>query len=129
MTIKLKATQTFEGIEGFVRRGQVFEVADQTRADKLVKELKFAEEADQDAPTNQEKALSDYTVKELKVKAKDLNIDGYSDMLKDDLVAAIEGAAFTNGKETTGAETNNDPAQVQDVVNFEETEQNEEENK
>ena len=126
MAIKLKATQTFEGIEGFVRRGQVFEVADQERVDKLVKELKFAEETDQDATISQEKKLEDYTVKELKVKAKDLNIDGYSDLLKEDLVKAIEAAAYTNGeqpKEQAG--TNDDSAQLQDVVNFE----NEEENK
>lgn len=120
MTIKLKATQTFEGIEGFVRRGQVFEVADQERADKLVKGLKFAELADQDAPVNQEKTLSDYTVKELKQKAKDLDIDGYSDMLKDELVQAIEGAAFTDGEQPKkDQETNEDPAQLQDVINQE----------
>lgn len=126
MAIKLKATQTFEGIEGFVRRGQVFEVADQERADKLVKTLKFAEETDQDAAISQEKPLEDYTVKELKVKAKDLNIEGYSDLLKEDLVKAIEAAAYTNGeqpKEQAG--TNDDSAQLQDVVNFE----NEEEKK
>lgn len=126
MAIKLKATQTFEGIEGFVRRGQVFEVADQERVDKLVKELKFAEETDQDATISQEKKLEDYTVKELKVKAKDLNIDGYSDLLKEDLVKAIEAAAYTNGEQPKEqAETNDDSAQLQDVVNFE----NEEENK
>lgn len=125
MVIKLKATQTFEGIEGFVRKGQVFEVADQERSDKLVKELKFAEETDQDAPVNQEKALSDYTVKELKEKAKDLHIDGYSELLKDDLVAAIEGAAFTKGEQPPRREsqTANDPAQSQDVVNFEQEEE------
>lgn len=120
MTIKLKATQTFEGIEGFVRRGQVFEVADQERADKLVKGLKFAELADQDAAINQEKTLQDYTVKELKQKAKDLDIDGYSEMLKDELVQAIEGAAFTDGEQPKeNQETNDDPAQLQDVINQE----------
>ena len=121
MSIKLKATQTFEGTEGFVRRGQVFEAANQERADKLVNELKFAEYTDQDAPVNQEKALKDYTVKELKEKAKDLNIDGYSDMLKDQLVQAIEGAAFTNGEQSTEDEENEGPAQLQDVINQEDS--------
>lgn len=118
MTIKLKAVMTFEGIEGFVRKGQVFEVSSQERADKLVKTLKFAEHVDQDTAVDQEKPLKDYTVKELKEKAKDLHIDGYSGLVKDELISAIEEKAFTNGKEQT-EETNGDPAQVQDVVNFE----------
>lgn len=142
MAIKLKATQTFEGIEGFVRKGQVFEVDNQERADKLVNELKFAEEADQDATVSQEKPLDKYTVKELKEKAKDLNIEGYSDMLKDELVATIEAESFTNGEQPNQEQANqepprqeqqrqarqtqqteNNPAQVQDVVNQEQGEE------
>lgn len=123
--IKLKATQTFDGIEGFVRKGDVFVVSSQERADKLHK-LGFVEDVDQDAPVNQDKPLSDYKVDELKEKAKDLGIEGYSSLLKDELVAAIESYAYTNQEAPTeegdGSPTNT-PARLQTVESGSESEQ------
>lgn len=125
MTIKLKSLQTFDGVEGFVRMGNVFEVASQERADKL-KKLGFAEDVDQDAATNQEKKLEDYKVDELKAKAKDLQIDGYSTMLKDDLVEAISKLAYTNGEapqDETAEEAPNTPARLQTLESGNESDQ------
>lgn len=124
MTLKLKALQTFDGVEGFVRMGNVFEVASDERADKL-KKLGFAEDVDQDAATDQEKKLEDYKVDELKAKAKDLQIDGYSTMLKDDLVNAISKFAYTSGeapKDDT-ADTPNTPARLQTMESGNESDQ------
>lgn len=125
MTIKLKALQTFDGVEGFVRMGNVFEVASEERAEKL-KKLNFAEDVDQDAATDQEKKLDDYKVDELKAKAKDLQIDGYSTMLKDDLVEAISKLAYTNGEapqDETAGETPNTPARLQTLESGNESDQ------
>lgn len=52
------------------------------------------------------KDLNDYTVVELKEKAKELKIDGYRAMKKDDLIEAIEGASKQeNVVKTTPVET------------------------
>lgn len=42
---KLRALSTFDGKEGFIRRGETFEAEGKNRRDQLVNDLKFAEAA------------------------------------------------------------------------------------
>lgn len=90
MAYKLRATSTFSGTEGFIKSGNVFEVENEDRANKLVKDLKLAEYADGDAENSEIKALDDYTKAELQDQAEKAGVEGYKGMNKDELVTAIQ---------------------------------------
>lgn len=115
--IKLVANQSFDGVEGFVKSGETFEVANEERAKKLVEELKFADYTDADAEVTQEHSLEDYTVPELKERAKDLNIEGYSNLLKDELIAAIQQVTTSRTTNDGAATTSNEPDNTTEQTN------------
>jgi hypothetical protein len=80
--VKLQALRTFSGNEGLIRRGDVFTVDSQERADQLLK-LDLVQEAESDAE------VTNYSQRN-----EELN-----DMTKDDLVkvADDEGVSYSDG--------------------------------
>lgn len=92
----MKCLQTFDGEEGFIREGAIFEVDNQRRA-SLLEEFRLAERIGKTEPndktTNEvinDINLTDKTKTELVEIAKGIGITGISKMTKDELVTAIE---------------------------------------
>lgn len=89
---KLTALRTFEGNEGLIRRGDVFEVTRNDRADQL-KKLQLAEAAPDDAKVTNlgqlNSTLSDTSRTDLEKQAKALDVRFTDDTTDDALRAAI----------------------------------------
>lgn len=113
MAVKMKAVRSFEGTEGFIRRGDIFEVETQERADELSRlELATTDGADGDVTNYAQRnaELEDMTKDELKATADAENIDYPDDILKEDLKQLIIRSReedYINEQARLTAETNN----------------------
>lgn len=90
--IKLTALRTFEGTEGLIRRGDVFKVESDERAENL-KRLSLATDADKDADitnfSQRNKELDSLKKEELIETAEKEGVSFEGDAQKDEIKAAI----------------------------------------
>lgn len=122
-TYKMEAQRSFEGTEGMIRRGEVFEVDSKERADELER-LGLALPTDNDATvTNFEqrnRELNSMTKDELKKVAEDENVTYADNATKDDIKNAIiqnrtnefitAQAEQAAGTQTSGTDSGTDSA-------------------